>query len=306
MITNTDNGQETNFTVTYRGHEFHALVNTDFNQEGFAVRMGGAKKTCVTIFVNNQQKYVILEDLKFMSECIKRGALSRSHGTKVLLFAALYFTQSLLRQQHNARARHYRFILQDSSQFQCSPQLNVMASKSTVIMSDYNMLIYGKTWYQRLLATRKHPSSALKLQPGVFKQADLDNSKAILTLHVHMKPFQNFWSMCVPDTLRQDWRPFKARLCQMYESSTAYLDFFRKVHDAKVIGPGSLDNRNRTQGMPACAFIASIMPNFLHIHGMVTMYHSPWECMLNDLLPTSAFSNRNSKRNTDFSYTENI
>lgn len=153
--------------------------------------------------------------------------------------------------------------LQDESTFPCS---SILGDTHHVPLSNYNMLIYGKTWYQRKL-------------PGVFPRRDYVEHVERFRDGMRrspMRPFSELWKTLMRHgngpAMRAIFEQHKGTLERFYGSSDSYAAFFRKMH--RAFKPKEL----------LCFFNAQFLSVLITFMGLKTLQSTVWEGNAHDIV----------------------
>lgn len=132
------------YKINLLDHIFVAQVElVDEDNEGryYEIHIGGRSRKCCRFLVDPHAKVVTLVDFYYNSNCRAFTGLSEGYGTKVLLYAGILFVNALWPECRVLQ-------LQDESHKKVT---SFDGRTGLLSLTDWNLLVYGKTWYQRAL-----------------------------------------------------------------------------------------------------------------------------------------------------------
>jgi hypothetical protein len=212
-------------------------------------------------------KTIKLRDLLSSSRSRSYARLVRGAGAlRVLVTACLLFTIHMF-------PKCKSIILSDESSFECS---SAASEKGIVGLAEHNLLVYGSSWYQRIipglsLSTKRNPDISMYKYRAALSKLTSHEFKSSLT-------FEQLWEAALKrgsgskearHWLHEKHNPelFES-LRTIYNSCSSLQTFFLQVQ--------------KTDRKRACRFFLETIPQIKRFIALPALLDSIWECKVTE------------------------
>lgn len=230
------------YHLTFGRFKFEAEVSYDDEYNILEILIGGSRRKCVRIIVNEAKTEADILTVEFDSRCcVLPRELSRKDGTVAMMGAAAMFLTD--------KFPHLQVVrYTDSSYFDCSYN---GAHAGKVKLAGHHMLLYGMTWYERVFSSdfvKPSDSSAEKVR----------RIRRVGKANLAGRPFaelRSFLRRHGPESMdAEEWLKHNMRNLELaYEGSATLAEFAQKVQHMRDDG--------------SCTFFLGYMPRLYQFAG---------------------------------------
>jgi hypothetical protein len=165
-------GQET----VFEGYTFNLNISKESDLTTIFIESKSGND-CVTVLIYKDTREAILQNLSYFENCAKEG-LKKPGGGKILF---LFIVEWLIK--HKKQLDINRIILTDNSYLACD------GCKHTVKLSRLYMILYGYSWYNKLINDRefngkKYIFYTCDTATNKISRSEFEKNKNILNLEI--------------------------------------------------------------------------------------------------------------------------